>query len=120
MNTPEPTPQRIPTMQRLADELRLVNAPAAMIERAERGQYDDFKGQLATPVMQLVRDAELCGLPDIMQRAVAGEFAPEDWEGDKWARSPSGQRMFEHFFRGPAPAPGPAMRFPQKRRRTRQ
>lgn len=106
------------TAQRLASELRKANAPAIMIERALAGAYDDFTGQLLTPLVQLILDCELSGLKDLEIRARAGEFAPQDWEGEKWARSNAGRQMLEQLMRGPAAAPaGPVLKFAGKKRR---
>lgn len=61
-------------VEHLVLALQQANAPAEMIERATAGAYDDWLSESATPISDLVRDAELAGLPDIVRRAGSGEF----------------------------------------------
>lgn len=89
---------RIPTSEKLAQILELAQAPKQMIERARAGYYDDFKSELATPIVALAQDARKAGLPDIAQRAMAGEFDAQDWEADEWQNSEEGQETFRQFF----------------------
>lgn len=110
MNTDQPN-ERIPTSKRLADALRAAGAPALMIERAEKGHYDDYKSQIATPIMCLINDAELTGLGDIAERAKQGEFDAQPWEGDVWARSAEGKEIFKEFFGSLPPAKKTGARF---------
>lgn len=64
-----------------------------MADKAAAGYYDDFSGQLATPIMQLVKDARQFGLHTIAERAMAGDFDATKEEADEWARSPEAQRI---------------------------
>ena len=60
--------------QKLAKRLKEDGAPVGMVKMAETGCYGDFTSPLATPIMQLVIDAESNGLPAIKQEAMNGEF----------------------------------------------
>src|SRR5205823_2354062 len=48
---------RKPTTERLAEALSEARAPQKMIDRAYAGYYDEFKSELAVPIVQLVQDA---------------------------------------------------------------
>lgn len=61
-------------VERLTSALQEAGAPAEMIEKAKAGAYDDWESDSDTPIRDLVRDAELAGLADIVKRAKAGEF----------------------------------------------
>ena len=60
--------------ERLVAALKEAKAPNHMIELAEEGHYGDFSSKLATPITQLVIDAEFWGLDDIAKRAMKGAF----------------------------------------------
>ncbi len=90
---PKQSAARIPTTEKLARALLRANAPDAMIDRARKGIYDDYKSPLATPIIALVSDAREHGLAEIAERAIAGEFEAQKWEGDAWMRSPEGQEI---------------------------
>lgn len=62
------------TIERLTLALQEAKAPPAMIEKSKAGAYDDWQSESATPIMDLVQDAERAGLADIARRAKAGEF----------------------------------------------
>ena len=89
--------QRIPTTEKLAQALKKAGAPAAMIAFAREGKYDDYKSDLANPIMQLVTEARAAGLDDIADRAIGGEFDGQTWEADEWAKSPEGRATFKQF-----------------------
>lgn len=59
---------------RLAKALTEARAPSAMIAAAYDGFYGDFTSPLATPISQLVADLDYCGLNELAQRAMRGEF----------------------------------------------
>lgn len=83
------------TMERLATALADVGAPAAMIEKARTGQYDDFKSSSATPISDLVHDALHAGLDDIARRAMDGEFDATATEAEAWAVSHEGRTTIQ-------------------------
>ena len=45
------------TKDRLADDLLAAGAPTDMVIRAQGGYYDDYESPLATPIVQLYKDA---------------------------------------------------------------
>lgn len=59
---------------KLMEALTSANAPAAMIELARMGHYDDFESDLTFPIITLVNDCERLGLVHIAQMARQGEF----------------------------------------------
>ncbi len=77
----------VSTKERLAAALRAANAPAYMIDNAERGRYDDFESDLATPQLQLHADAQSEGLTEIAAAVERGEFDATKEESDAWAAS---------------------------------
>lgn len=60
--------------ERLVTALTEAGAPDGMISKAKRGWYDDFESEIATPIMDLVRDCREAGLNQIAERAKKGEF----------------------------------------------
>ena len=74
------------TKNKLIEALKAVGAPGTMIQRAERGLYDDYESPLATPIRALVLDAQTAGLEDIAQRAMNGEFDSTQEEGEAWLK----------------------------------
>jgi hypothetical protein len=101
--TAEEAKKRQPTTERLARALIEAHAPAAMVDRARVGYYDDFKSDLDFPIIQLVIEATDAGLVGIANRARDGEFDSEKWESDEWAASPDGQETFKMFLDSPPP-----------------
>lgn len=91
-------PNRVPTTQRLADALRQAHAPEAMIKKAEKGAYDDYKSESINPIADLVRDAKQAGLTQIAQAAMDGIFDAAQWEAEEWAQSDDGQATFREFL----------------------
>jgi hypothetical protein len=71
--------------------------PVAMIARARAGYYDDFRSELATPIIQLVADLRAIHQDDLARRVEAGEFDATKEESDAWARSPEGQATFREL-----------------------
>lgn len=68
---------------RLVEDLREANAPAWMVEKAFDGVYDDFGSPLATPITELIKDCDECGLNEMAVRARRGRYdsSPEEvWE----------------------------------------
>ena len=81
------------TTEKLAEALRQAGAPEAMINRARNGYYDDYESPLVAPITQLVQDARGQGIPEIAERAIAGEFDGTPEEGAAWWQR-EGSKMF--------------------------
>mgnify|MGYP001613988739 CR=1 FL=1 len=79
------------TNARLAQALEAANAPKAMVTAARAGCYGDFTTESATPIMDLVRDAQRAGLPAIARRAMDGEFDATREESEAWAAGQTGE-----------------------------
>ena len=45
-----------------------------IIERAENGDYHDFKSEIPMPKMMLFRDLKLIGLDDLAEKSMAGNY----------------------------------------------
>lgn len=84
--------------EKLVAALEEAGAPAALVERARRNEFHDFKSESPTPISDLVnacREAGLQGgLRNVVARAIGGEFDATKEESDEWARSPEGQDTF--------------------------
>lgn len=100
MKAYRPKPPPIPTTEKLAQALAQAGAPGWMIADARAGRYDDFKSQSATPILDLVHEAEAHGLHDLVRRAKAGEFDATTAEAEAWAQSPDGRAAFRQLRRG--------------------
>ena len=72
------------TKEKLTRALMEANAPAAMVERARAGYYDDYESPCATPIANLVRELQANGLGDLAKRAVNGEFDASREEAEEW------------------------------------
>lgn len=72
------------TKEKLAQALETAKAPQDMITRARAGYYDDVESELATPIIQLVRDCEANGLKSIADQARNGEFDATEDEMENW------------------------------------
>jgi hypothetical protein len=102
---PAPTLGRVSriTSDYLAGELEAAGAPAAMIQRARDGYYDEFKSPLAFPLMQLVHDSRAHRLAGIPRRVAEGDFDSTKEESDAWARSAEGRAAFQALVDGSGP-----------------
>ena len=81
------------TKDRLANELRKIGLED-MAQRAEKGRYDDFLSESATPILDLVSALKVVGSPEsqaLARRAMDGDFDATKEESDAWAASPEGQ-----------------------------
>jgi hypothetical protein len=67
-------PHAEPTSERLAQALEQAGTPGWMIAKARVKAYDDYQGDSATPIVDLVRDCEANGLSALAQRAKDGAF----------------------------------------------
>lgn len=78
------------TKEKLTKALIEANAPTVMIEKAERGRYDDFESTSETPIRDLVEDCRCCSrnhaLQLVAERAIKGEFDATKEESEEWAR----------------------------------
>lgn len=74
------------TTLKLTEALKKAKAPTWMISYALIGHYDDFESELATPIMELVKDCKNNGLDEIAQRAMLGEFDATKEESDEWMK----------------------------------
>lgn len=90
-----------PSDAKLAAALREAGL-SEMAAKAERGHYNEFFGDLDTPIMDLVRDLGRIGSKEALalrQRAMAGEFDASKEESEEWAKSPEGQAAFNPMRR---------------------
>jgi len=53
-------------------------------KKARAGHYDDFKSDIAMPIVQLVMDLEAAGKHDLANRARNGEFDSTKEESEEW------------------------------------
>ena len=72
------------TKQRLAQEMSKAGCPLDMVERAERGYYDDFESPLTSPIVQLVTDLVRVHQMELANRARDGEFDGTAEEAEAW------------------------------------
>ncbi len=77
-----------PTSDRLAKALEAKNDPllAGIIVRARRKYYDEYEGELATPLVQLVADLRAVGHKEFAQRVINGDFDASKAEAEAWYR----------------------------------
>lgn len=75
--------------------------PVQMVAAARAGYYDDFRSDLAFPLIALVDELRAIGQHPLAERVVAGEFDGTTEESDAWARSPDGQAAFRELTRRP-------------------
>lgn len=94
-------PTSEPTTERLARALAGEGAPEWMVNKARAGYYDDFKSPLATPEMQLYKDARDNGLDSIAEGVLDGQWDATREESDAWAESPEGQAVIAELMNPP-------------------
>lgn len=70
--------------EKLLIDLAASEAPDWIIQKAKAGVYNDYDSPLATPIIELVKDAEKAHLPQIAKRARAGAYDGTWAEGDAW------------------------------------
>lgn len=105
----------LPTTERLAQALETCRKTVttsghrlrleAMIHRARIGFYDDFKSDLATPLLYLVEHARQIGLDDIAQRVMDGEFDSTPAESQAWMQREGWQMLTANFAAGKTQTP---------------
>jgi hypothetical protein len=117
-----PGDTKVVTARRLAHALALIPAPENMVAAALDGYFDEWKGPLDFPIMQLVEDLwklyEQTGNKrylELRDRVKEGEFDGTKEESDEWARSPEGQAAFAELT-----TPRPPANRAERRRRDRQ
>lgn len=83
--------KKLPTKEKLARAIEEkvgkgvpTNHVKALIKRARAGYYDEFDGELATPLIQLVADLRQAGWPEMAQRVINGDFDASKEEADAW------------------------------------
>lgn len=86
------------TKEKLKEALVSESAPSWMIEKAAAGHYDDFESPFASPIMQLVADAELSGLFKIARRAIGGEFDGTSEEAEAWRNGKEGRNVIKDIL----------------------
>lgn len=100
------TEERKRTQEILAEALKESGAPSKMVSMAMDGYYDEFRGPLALPLMQLVADCRKYNLTRFAKRVKEGEFDAQSWEVEEWGESEEGRMMRDAFlsgFQGPQP-----------------
>lgn len=73
----------IPTKEKLAQVLH-AEGMFEMEKAARAGRYDDFEGESATPIVDLVNDLVAAGRRDLAKRAQQGEWDGTKEEGEAW------------------------------------
>jgi hypothetical protein len=75
-----------PTTEKLAQALEATGDAnlAQMVQKARAGYYDDFKSELALPIIQLIADLRDKGHEELAQRAMSGEFDSTPEESAAW------------------------------------
>lgn len=86
------------TKERLAQVLHAAGLLTLEV-RARAGHYDDLESPSATPIMNLARDLELCGHPELANRARNGEFDSTKEEAEAWFQR-EGKDLVKEFPRG--------------------
>lgn len=86
-----------PTKLRLARVLREAGLES-MAAAAERGRYDDYQSESATPCVDLVNHLKAAGAHELARRAMDGEWDATREESDAWAASPDGQAAFAELI----------------------
>jgi len=71
------------TKERLAQVLHAAGL-FEMEKAARAGRYDDYEGESATPIVDLVHDLQAAGKSDLAARAMNGEFDATKEEAEAW------------------------------------
>jgi hypothetical protein len=85
-NKPAPESQEesvTATKERLAQALHAAGL-FEMEKAARTGRYDDFEGDSATPIVDLVNDLKAAGQHDLAKRAMNGEWDGTKKEAEAW------------------------------------
>lgn len=93
--------KKIPTSEKLAKALEAAHDSklSDMIKRARQGYYDDYNTSIQFPIIQLVRDLEAAGYPEIAERARNGEWDAQRWEAREWFQN-EGKRLLRSEWPG--------------------
>lgn len=78
--------ERLPTKERLARALEALNDPKleGIIQRARRGDYDDYESTLEMPQHALIIALTVVGHNDFAARVINGEFDGTKEEAEAW------------------------------------
>ena len=71
------------TKERLAQVLHAAGL-FDMEKAARAGRYDDFEGESATPIVDLVNDLKAVGQHELAKLAMCGEFDATKEEAEEW------------------------------------
>lgn len=74
------------TKEKLTMDLIHAKAPQWMIDKAKAGQYDDYKSDSATPIVDLVNECNANGLGSMALKAIHGEYDSTKEESEEWFR----------------------------------
>lgn len=75
------------TKERLAQELeKEYQTPSLqiLIKRVREGDFDEFQGKYATPLVELVKELRKLGLYSFSRRIINGEFDATKEEAEAW------------------------------------
>jgi hypothetical protein len=73
----------IATKEKLAQVLHAAGL-FEMEKAARAGRYDDYEGETATPIVDLVNDLKAVGQHDLAKRAMNGEWDGTKEEAEAW------------------------------------
>lgn len=82
--------------QILLNDLRAAKAPGFMMRKAQSGQYNDYESDSSHPIMDLVRDATVYDLHDIVVQAKNGKYDGTKAESDAWMER-EGKDLFKEL-----------------------
>jgi hypothetical protein len=96
--------ERIPTTERLARALEALGDPRpevqTLIAEARAGKYDDFKTNLAFPLIELVQRLRFLNLHALAERVISGEFDAQKWEAEEWATTDEFKALMQELTKG--------------------
>lgn len=70
--------------EKLIQALKENGAPESLIRRAENEEFNDYKSDSATPIVDLVTALRKHNLTALSQRAMDGEFDGTKEEAEEW------------------------------------
>jgi hypothetical protein len=78
----------------LLKDLKAAKAPAFMIRKARANRYNDYLSDSAHPIIDLVKDATVYNLRDIVEQARDGKYDGTREEANEWF-SREGKDLFK-------------------------